>query len=267
MHPGTKQPIGPADLAPLFATELLRQEMSQERWIEIPDDVRNVLAIWRPTPLVRATNLERALHTPARIYFKDESHSPPGSHKTNTAVPQAYYNKIQGHQPPDDRDRGRPVGQRAGLRLQAVRHRLQGVHGQGQLSAEAVSPLDDADVGRRSDAQPLDGNPRRPSNSGRRSAYSRQPGHRHQRGGRGRRAGDDTKYTLGSVLNHVMLHQTVIGLEVERQMREFGDFPNVMVAAAGGGSNFAGLTFPFIRHKLDGKDIRFVAASRAPARR
>ena len=96
LHPGTMQPIGPADLAPLFATELLKQEMSQERWIEIPDDVRNVLAMWRPTPLVRAKNLERALRTPARIYFKDESHSPPGSHKTNTAVPQAYYNKVQG---------------------------------------------------------------------------------------------------------------------------------------------------------------------------
>ena len=96
LHPTTMKPVGPADLAPLFAMELLKQEMSQERWIEIPDDVRNVLSMWRPTPLVRARNLERALGTPARIYYKDESHSPPGSHKPNTAVPQAYYNKIEG---------------------------------------------------------------------------------------------------------------------------------------------------------------------------
>jgi tryptophan synthase beta chain len=96
LHPGTQQPIGPADLDPIFARELIMQEVSQERWIEIPDEVRRAYAIWRPSPLVRATGLERELKTPARIYFKDESHSPPGSHKPNTAVPQAYYNKKQG---------------------------------------------------------------------------------------------------------------------------------------------------------------------------
>ena len=96
LHPGSMQPIGPADLEPIFATELIQQEMTRERWVEIPDEIRQVLAIWRPTPLVRARNLEKALQTPARIYFKDESHSPPGSHKTNTAVAQAYYNMAQG---------------------------------------------------------------------------------------------------------------------------------------------------------------------------
>ncbi len=260
LHPGTKQPIGPADLAPLFATELLRQEMSQERWIEIPDDVRNVLAMWRPTPLVRAKNLERALRTPARIYFKDESHSPPGSHKTNTAVPQAYFNKIQGIS------------------------RLTTETGAGQWGSAMSFACKQFDVAckvfmvkvsyqqkpyRRSMMQmwgaEVTPSPSTETQSGR-AILAADP---HTPGSLGMAISeaveaavqdDDTHYTLGSVLNHVMLHQTVIGLEVERQMREFGDFPNVMVACCGGGSNFAGLTFPFVPYKLRGKDLRFVAA-------
>jgi len=260
LHPATMQPIGPDDLAPLFAAELLKQEMSQERWIEIPDDVRNVLATWRPTPLVRAKCLERALGTPARIYFKDESHSPPGSHKPNTAVPQAYYNKIQG-----------------------ITH-LTTETGAGQWGAAMAFACKQFDVAckvymvkvsyqqkpyRRSMMEMWGAevvpSPSTETASGR-AILAADP---HTPGSLGMAIseaveaamhGQNTHYTLGSVLNHVMLHQTVIGLEVERQMREYEDYPNVLVACVGGGSNFAGLTFPFIRHKIQGKDLRFVAA-------
>lgn len=259
LHPATMQPVGPADLAPLFAMELLKQEMSQERWIEIPDDVRNVLAMWRPTPLVRARNLERALGTPARIYYKDESHSPPGSHKPNTAVPQAYYNKIEGI------------------------HRLTTETGAGQWGCALAFACKQYDLQckvymvkvsyqqkpyRRSMMQLWGGevtaSPSTETESGR-SILAADP---HTPGSLGTAISeaveaavhdDGAHYSLGSVLNHVMLHQTVIGLEVERQMQEFGDYPNVLVGCCGGGSNFAGLAFPFIRHKIAGKELRFVA--------
>ena len=149
LHPGTKEPIGPDDLAPLFPMGLIAQEVSTDGWIDIPGEVLDILRLWRPTPLVRATRLEEYLGTPARIYFKDESVSPAGSHKPNTAVPQAFYNKAEGIDPAHDRDRGRPVGDRAVLRVPAVRPRLQGVHGAVELRAEAVPPDHDGDVGQR----------------------------------------------------------------------------------------------------------------------
>jgi tryptophan synthase beta chain len=260
LHPGTMQPIGPADLAPLFATELLRQEMSQERWIEIPDDVRNVLAMWRPTPLVRARNLERALRTPARIYFKDESHSPPGSHKTNTAVPQAYFNKIQGiRRLTTETGAGqwgsamafacKQFGVECKVYMVKVSYQQKPYRrSMMQMWGAEVTPSPSTET--QSGRAILAADPHTPGSLGIAISEAVEAA-MHD---------DDTHYTLGSVLNHVMLHQTVIGLEVERQMSEFGDFPNVMVACCGGGSNFAGLTFPFVPHKLRGKDLRFVAA-------
>ena len=148
LHPGTKEPVGPDDLAPLFPMGLIAQEVSAEPWIDVPGEVLDILRLWRPTPLVRAERLERALGTPARIYFKDESVSPAGSHKPNTAVPQAFYNQAEGIAAPDHRDRRRPVGHRAGVRVRAVRPRVQGLHGAGVVRAEAVPQDPDGDVGR-----------------------------------------------------------------------------------------------------------------------
>lgn len=258
LHPGTMQPVGPADLEPLFARGVLEQEMSTERWFEIPDDVRNVLATWRPTPLVRALNLERELKTPARIYFKDESHSPAGSHKVNTAVAQTYYNKIQGIQRLTTETGAGQWGtamafacKQFGLecKIYMVRvsyeqkpYRRSMMHMWG--GNVVASPSSETQAGRSILAK----HPHSPGSLG--IAISEAVEAAVQN--------DDTRYTLGSVLNHVMLHQTIIGLEVERQMAAFGDFPDVMIGCCGGGSNFAGLTFPFIPHKLKGKDIRFI---------
>lgn len=258
LHPGTMQPVGPADLEPLFARGVLEQEMSTERWFEIPDDVRNVLATWRPTPLVRALNLERELKTPARIYFKDESHSPAGSHKVNTAVAQTYYNKIQGIQRLTTETGAGQWGtamafacKQFGLecKIYMVRvsyeqkpYRRSMMHMWG--GNVVASPSNETQAGRSILAK----HPNSPGSLGIAISEAVEAAVQNE----------DTRYTLGSVLNHVMLHQTIIGLEVERQMAAFGDFPDVMIGCCGGGSNFAGLTFPFIPHKLKGKDIRFI---------
>lgn len=259
LHPGSMQPIGPADLEPIFATELIQQEMTRERWVEIPDEIRQVLAIWRPTPLVRARNLEKALQTPARIYFKDESHSPPGSHKTNTAVAQAYYNMAQGiHRLTTETGAGqwgsamsfacKQFGIECKVFMVKVSYeqkpyRRSMMHMWG--GTVTPSPSTETESGRRILAE----DPDSPGSLG--IAISEAVELAVQR--------DDTKYTLGSVLNHVMLHQTVIGLEAREQMRQMGDFPDVLIGCCGGGSNFAGLTFPFMPDKLQGKDLRMVA--------
>ena len=259
LHPATMKPVGPADLAPIFAMELIKQEVSQERWIEIPQDVREVYSLWRPTPLVRATRLEKALKTPARIYYKDESVSPPGSHKPNTSVPQVYYNKKEGvHHLTTETGAGqwgcalsfackmfdvkcKVYMVRVSYDAKPYRRSMMQLWG-GEVTP---SPSTETNAGR----QMLAADPNCPGSLGMaiseavEAAVSR----------------DDTKYTLGSVLNHVMLHQTVIGLEAEKQFKLVEDYPDVVVGCVGGGSNFAGLTFPFIRHKIAGKDIRFVA--------
>ncbi len=147
LHPATRAPVGPDDLAPLFPMALIGQEMSADPWIDIPGEVLDILRLWRPTPLVRAERLEAALGTPARIYFKDESVSPAGSHKPNTAVAQAFYNAQEGSEAPDDRDGCRAVGHGAVVRLRPVRHRVHGVHGAGLVRAEAVSAHDDGGLG------------------------------------------------------------------------------------------------------------------------
>ncbi len=259
LHPGTQQPIGPADLQPLFADELINQEVSTERWIEIPQEIRDVLAMWRPTPLVRARGLEKALKTPARIYFKDESHSPAGSHKTNTAVAQAYYNAAQGIRRLTTETGAGQWGSamsfackqfdveckvymvKVSYEQKPYRRSMMHIWG----GSVTPSPSEETESGR----QILAADPDSPGSLG--IAISEAVEAAVKR--------DDTRYTLGSVLNHVMLHQTVIGLEAQRQFELYGDSPDVLVGCCGGGSNFAGLTFPFVPEKLKGKDMRFVA--------
>ncbi|HET7652347.1 MAG TPA: TrpB-like pyridoxal phosphate-dependent enzyme [Acidimicrobiales bacterium] len=236
LHPGTKQPVGPDDLAPLFPMALIGQEVSAEPWIDVPGEVLDVLRLWRPTPLVRAERLERALGTPARIYYKDESVSPAGSHKPNTAVAQAYYNKQEGI-PRLTTETG--AGQwgsalsfagalfdlevmvymvRASYEQKPYRRVLMETWG----GSVVPSPVDD---------------PSHPGSLGTaisdavRDAVSR----------------DDSHYSLGSVLNHVLLHQTVIGLEAKEQLALAGEsLPDVVIGSCGGGSNLGGISLPFV---------------------
>lgn len=259
IHPGTKQPLDPRDLEKIFAAELVRQEISSDRWIEIPEEVRRIYAIWRPTPLVRARNLEKELGTPARIYFKDESHSPPGSHKPNTAVAQAYYNKKEGIRCLATETGAGQWGSslafacsffdleckvfmvKVSYHQKPYRRSMMHVWG----ASVRPSPSQETDSGRAI----LEKDPDCPGSLGIAISEAVEVALKD----------DGTHYTLGSVLNHVMLHQTVIGLEAEQQMKEAGDFPDVVIGCVGGGSNFAGLAFPFVRYKIAGKDIRFVA--------
>ncbi len=259
LHPATNKPLGPADLEPIFARALIEQEMSSERWIEIPDEVRRCYAIWRPSPLVRATGLERALKTPARIYFKDESHSPPGSHKPNTAVPQVYYNKKEGINKLSTETGAGQWGTSLAfacklfdvqckvfmvkVSYEQKPYRRSMMHMWG--ATVMASPTSETEAGR----QILAADPNCPGSLGIAISEAVEAAV----------SCPETKYTLGSVLNHVMLHQTVIGLEAERQMQIAGDWPDVVIGCVGGGSNFAGLAFPFLRHRLQGKETRFVA--------
>lgn len=259
LHPGTKQPLGPADLEPIFARALIEQEMSSQRWIDIPDEVRQAYALWRPTPLVRATGLEKELRTPARIYFKDESHSPAGSHKPNTAVPQAYYNKMEGTLRLSTETGAGQWGSSLAFAcklfgieckvfmVKVSYHQKPYRRSMMQMWGGTVvaSPSCETEAGR----QILAADPDCPGSLGIAISEAVEAAVK----------ADDTKYTLGSVLNHVMLHQTVIGLEAERQMEIAGDSPDVVIGCVGGGSNFAGLAFPFLRHRLEGKEIRFQA--------
>ena len=260
LHPGTKQPIGPDDLAPIFPMALIGQEVSQERWIEIPAEVLRVLSLWRPSPLTRATELEKALKTPARIYFKDESHSPPGSHKPNTAVAQAYFNKQEGiNRLTTETGAGQwgsalcfACGQfdmeckvymvKVSYQQKPYRRSMMQIWG----GSVTPSPSEETEAGR----QVLEADPDCPGSLGIAISEAVEAAV----------ARDDTKYSLGSVLNHVLLHQTIVGLETEKQFELIGDFPDVVIGCCGGGSNYAGLAFPFIRHRLGGKEIRFVAA-------
>jgi len=260
LHTGTKQPLGPADLEPIFAKELIRQEVSQERWIEVPEEVRRVYRLWRPTPLVRATELEKALKTPARIYYKDESVSPPGSHKPNTAVPQVYYNKIEGINRLSTETGAGQWGSSLAFACSLFQveckvymvkvsyeqkpYRRSMMHMWG--ATVVASPSTETEAGR----SILAADPDCPGTLGIAISEAVESAVRTPQ----------TKYTLGSVLNHVMLHQSVIGLEAEKQMQLAGDFPDVVIGCVGGGSNFAGLAFPFLRHRIQGKQLRFLAA-------
>jgi len=261
LHPGTHQPIGPADLAPLFPMELIKQEVSQERFIEIPEEVREVYKIWRPTPLIRARRLEKALATPAHIYFKYEGASPVGSHKPNTAVAQAYYNKQEGVKRLTTETGAGQWGTALamacnffGMELKIYMVRVsfgQKPYRRSMMQifgADVVpSPSPDTEAGRAI----LAATPDTPGSLG--IAISEAVEDAAKR--------DDTKYSLGSVLNHVLMHQTVVGQEAMKQMEMAGEYPDVVIGCAGGGSNYAGLAFPFMREKLAGaKKTRFIAA-------
>jgi tryptophan synthase beta chain len=260
LHPATHEPIGPEALAPLFPMELIKQEVSGERYIEIPDEVREIYRLWRPSPLVRARRLERELGTPARIYFKYEGVSPAGSHKSNTAVAQAYYNKQAGiTRLATETGAGQwgsalaMAAQMFGLELKVYMVRIsyeQKPYRRSMMKvwgADVVpSPSPDTNAGR----NVLEADPNSLGSLG--IAISEATEDAAMR--------EDTKYSLGSVLNHVLLHQTVIGQEALKQFAIAGDYPDIVIGCAGGGSNFAGLAFPFIREKLSGqRATRFLA--------
>ncbi|GBD28586.1 Tryptophan synthase beta chain [bacterium HR31] len=259
LHPGTKQPVGPADLEPLFPREIILQEVSTERWIEIPEPVREVYRLWRPTPLIRARRLEAALRTPARIYYKYEGTSPAGSHKPNTAVAQAFYNRQAGVRRLTTETGAGQWGSALAMAcrmfgLECTVYMVRVSYEQKPYrrvlmetwGAEVVpSPSDRTRAGRAIREQQPDS----PGSLGIAISEAVEDAATH----------DDTKYSLGSVLNHVLLHQTVIGLEAKRQMELFDDYPDVVIGCIGGGSNFAGLSFPFLQDKLRGRDLRVVA--------
>ena len=261
LHPGTKQPIGPGDLAPLFPMGLILQEVSQERYLDIPEEVLDIYRIWRPTPLVRARRLEKALGTPAHIYYKWEGVSPAGSHKPNTAVPQAYYNKVEGVKRLTTETGAGQWGSALAFacslfEMECKVYMVRVSYDQKpyrRLLMEAwgasciASPSEQTGVGRAILAR----DPDSPGSLG--IAISEAV---EEAGSR-----QDTNYSLGSVLNHVMLHQTVIGLETHKQLELAGDYPDVVIGCVGGGSNFAGLALPFVRDKITaGKKTRIVAA-------
>ncbi|QHT68666.1 TrpB-like pyridoxal phosphate-dependent enzyme [Rhodocytophaga rosea] len=264
LHPGTKQPIGPEALAPLFPMELIKQEVSTEKWIAIPEEVRDIYTLWRPTPLYRAYNLEKALDTPAKIYYKYEGVSPAGSHKPNTAVPQAYYNKQEGVKKISTETGAGQWGtalsfacQLFGIECEVFmvkvsynqkpyRRIVMNTYG----ATVHASPSNLTQAGKHI----LGETPDSPGSLGIAISEAVE-----------RAAGDpQTKYALGSVLNHVLMHQTIIGLECIKQLEKAGDMPDIVVAPFGGGSNFAGISFPFLRLNFEqGKSIRCIASEPA----
>lgn len=259
LNPATGQPIGPQDLAPIFPMELIKQEVSQDRWIEIPDDVLRIYKLWRPTPLHRAHHLEKALGTPARIYYKNESVSPPGSHKPNTAVAQAYYNKQEGVKRICTETGAGQWGSalafacnlfglkctvymvKVSYQQKPYRKSLMGIWG----AKVYPSPTDLTNAGR----SILEKDPDSPGSLGIAISEAVEDAATH----------DDAKYSLGSVLNHVLLHQTIVGLEAKKQLAVAGEKPDILVGCVGGGSNFAGFFFPFVKDKLDGQEMDIIA--------
>lgn len=259
LHPGTMQPAGPEDLAPIFCNSIIEQEVSTQRWIDIPDEVMDGLVIWRPTPLYRANRLEAALGTPAKIFYKYEGTSPVGSHKLNTALAQAYYNKKEGIKRLATETGAGQWG--SALSMACCQYGLECTVYMVRVSFDQkpyrksmmqtfgatvyASPSEHTAFGRKV----LQEHPDSPGSLG--IAISE--------------ALEDTvtnknvKYSLGSVTNHVLLHQTVIGQEAKKQMEMAGAYPDVIIGCVGGGSNFAGLAFPFLADKFAGKEVRAVA--------
>ena len=260
LHPASKKPIKPEDLAPLFPLELIKQEVSTERYIEIPDEVRDIYRLWRPTTLFRAEKLEKALKTPAKIYYKYEGSSPPGSHKANTAVAQAYYNKKEGVNRITTETGAGQWGSalafagacfdmevkvymvKISFNQKPYRRVMMQVWG-----ADCIpSPSDQTNAGRAI----LSKDPDCPGSLG--LAISEAVEEAVSR--------EDTYYSLGSVLNHVLLHQTVIGQESKKVLENIDEYPDIIIGCVGGGSNFAGMFLPFIKDKIDGShpDLRII---------
>ena len=264
LNPATREPIGPDALAPLFPMGLIMQEVSTEKWIEIPDEIRDIYKLWRPSPMFRAYNLEKALDTPAKIYYKYEGVSPAGSHKPNTAVAQAYYNKQEGVRRITTETGAGQWGSALALACNffdiecevymvriSYEHKPYRKVMMNTWGAQVFpSPSDRTEAGRKILAM----HPDSPGSLGIAISEAIE-----------RAASDEnTKYSLGSVLNHVLLHQTIIGQEAIKQMEMAGDLPDIIVAPFGGGSNFAGISFPFLRLNFEeGKKIRAIASEPA----
>jgi tryptophan synthase beta chain len=254
LNPGTKEPIGPKDLSPLFPMELIKQEVSQERFIPIPSEVRDIYALWRPSPLYRAHHLEAALKTPARIFYKYEGVSPAGSHKPNTAIAQAYYNMKEGIERLSTETGAGQWG--SALSLATTMFGLKCTVYMVKISYEqkpyrkSLMHLWGADVipspsnNTTSGKKILEKDPNSPGSLGIAISEAIEDAATH----------DDTHYSLGSVLNHVMLHQTVIGQEAKEQLAMVEEYPDYIIGSVGGGSNFAGISFPFLMDKLSGKN-------------
>lgn len=264
LNPATKEPISPDMLAPLFPQALIEQEVSTERWIDIPDEVRDMFSLWRPTPVYRARELEKAIGTSCHIYYKYEGVSPAGSHKPNTAIPQAWYNRQEGVKRLTTETGAGQWGSALSLacrkfgiecevymvkvsfQQKPYRKLLMNTWGANVIA----SPSTQTEAGRSILAK----DPDSPGSLG--IAISEAVERAAQR--------EDTKYALGSVLNHVLMHQTIIGLEAEKQMEKAGELPDIVIAPFGGGSNFAGLAFPFLKKNLtEGQSIRCIAAEPA----
>lgn len=262
IHPSTKQPIKPEELYPLFAKKLADQELNQtDAWIDIPEEVLEKYKIYRPSPLVRAYNLEKALDTPAHIYFKNESVSPVGSHKLNSALPQAYYCKEEGVTNITTETGAGQWG--TALAFAAKTFGL-------ELAVYMVKISYEQKPYRRSLMQTwgavVEASPSMSTKAGRK-ILTENPNYQGSLGTAISEAIElamqtpNCKYTLGSVLNHVSLHQTIIGLEAEKQMEMAGEYPDIIIGCFGGGSNFSGISFPFLRHTIkNGKKTRFIAA-------
>ncbi len=259
LHPGTGQPAGPEDFAPIFPMNLIEQEVSTERWIDIPEPVLEKLAIWRPSPLFRAHALEKALGTPAKIFYKNEGVSPAGSHKPNTAIAQAYYNKVAGTKKIITETGAGQWGSSLamscaffGLECKVYMVKISYNHKpyrrlmmQTWGADCTASPSNETESGRTILAR----DPDCPGSLGMAISEAVEVA-----------VQDETsKYALGSVLNHVMIHQSIIGLEAKKQMEMAGAYPDVIIGSAGGGSNFAGLAFPYALDKINGKDIDIIA--------
>ncbi|MGH9062489.1 MAG: TrpB-like pyridoxal phosphate-dependent enzyme [Acidimicrobiales bacterium] len=260
LHPATRQPVGPDDLAPLFPMDLIAQEVSEDSYVDIPEEVLDVYRLWRPTPLYRAHRLERALATPAHIYYKYEGTSPVGSHKPNTAVPQVFYNARQGIRRLTTETGAGQWGSalafacalfgvqcevwmvRASYDQKPYRRSMMQTYG----ATVHASPSEVTESGRKM----LANDPESPGSLGIAISEAVEVA-----------ASDpDTRYSLGSVLNHVLMHQTVIGEEAIAQMAKAGETPDLIIGCTGGGSNFGGLAFPFLREKLAGRiDPRILA--------
>ncbi|MEO5358716.1 MAG: TrpB-like pyridoxal phosphate-dependent enzyme [Nitrospirae bacterium YQR-1] len=259
LHPATRKPVGPDDLSVIFPMSLIEQEVSQSRWIDIPEEVLEIYSLWRPSPLYRAHRLEKHLGSPAKIYYKYEGVSPAGSHKTNTSVPQAYYNKLAGIKRIATETGAGQWGSamsmackffgldltvymvRVSYNQKPYRRIMMETWG-GKVFA---SPSAETESGRKI----LSADPDNSGSLGIAISEAVEDAATHK----------DTNYALGSVLNHVVLHQTVIGLELKKQFELISEYPDVVIGCCGGGSNLGGLGFPFIHDKINGKNVRVIA--------
>lgn len=259
LHPATIKPIGPDDLSAIFPMTLIEQEVTTERWVDIPDEVLDIYTLWRPSPMYRAYRLEKAINTPARIYYKYEGVSPAGSHKPNTSIPQAYYNKKAGIKRIATETGAGQWGSAMSLAgslfgLDITVYMVKVSYNQKPYRRIAMetwgatvhpSPSKVTDAGRRILAE----DPDNPGSLGIAISEAVEDAATH----------GDTNYALGSVLNHVLLHQTIIGLEAKKQFELINDYPDIIIGCCGGGSNLGGISFPFLQDKINGKELQVIA--------